>query len=107
MDTSCRLPAAATGIRLRVAAGLTDYVLYDCTRHYAGWWLHNIAGLPPEVCATQFRHADRGKTFTKHYSHADRAIKLQRIRAATEGLAPITALPLNQNLTQNAAQRTA
>jgi integrase len=78
---------------LRIAAGLSQVRLYDCTRHYAGWYLTNVAELPPEVAATQFRHKDRGKTFRATYSHPDRARNLERIRAAVERIAPVVALP--------------
>jgi len=68
--------------RVRCAAGMPDVTLYLATRHFAGWWLTNIAELPSEDVALQLGHSDGGQLIRRLYGHRDRRRALERVKQA-------------------------
>lgn len=77
-----RLTQASFGYWFRqvtLKAGL-DVSGHDL-RHFCGYYLHNVLGLPDRVVAEQLRHRDGGKLVRELYGHGDVGA-LDEIRAA-------------------------
>jgi integrase len=68
--------------RVRCASGLTDFDLYEVTRHFFGWYALNVLRLPPHVIAIQLGHKDGGKLVIELYGHLDEGVARERIREA-------------------------
>jgi integrase len=70
--------------RVRCTAGLPEYDLYTCTRHFFGWYAWNVLGLDPRDIALHFGHQDGGELVRTLYGQADEDIARERILAAFE-----------------------
>jgi hypothetical protein len=71
---------------VRCAAGLGQVDLYTAARHYFGWYVLNVLGLPPHLIALQLGHRDGGGLVRENYGRGrDRA---GQPRAACKGAGP-------------------
>lgn len=56
--------------------------LYLATRHFAGWYMVNVLGLPSEDVAIALGHTDGGELVRRLYGHRDKSLALDRVAAA-------------------------
>jgi hypothetical protein len=85
------LDQSRTQGQLRVVSN-SSQPLYLATRHFFGWYLMNVAGVPPHRIALQLGHTDGGRLVGELYGHPDAAIARQAIRDALRSTATVTPL---------------
>lgn len=76
----------------KAAVGYTG-TLYLATRHFAGWWMYNVLGLPAEDVAIALGHEDGGYLIRVLYGHRDREVALDRVIRAYEERANVVPMP--------------
>ena len=64
------------------AAGGYAGSLYLATRHFAGWYMINVLGMPSEDVAIALGHEDGGQLVRLLYGHRDKDQALDRVVAA-------------------------
>lgn len=52
---------------------------YEAGRHFAGWYMTNVLGLPPELVAIALGHKDGGKLVISTYGHRDKDAALGQV----------------------------
>jgi integrase len=75
----------------KAAAGWA-HSLYLATRHFAGWYMVNILGMPSEDVAIALGHRDGGDLVRKLYGHRDERQALDRVVAAYGQIAQVRPL---------------
>lgn len=78
---------------VRAAAGWKGS-LYLATRHFAGWYMYELLGMPAEDVAISLGHTDGGELVRRLYGHKDRDKALTRVVEAYEQSARVKPLRL-------------
>ena len=76
------------------AAASWQLSLYLATRHFAGWYMVNVLGMPSEDVAIALGHEDGGEMVRRLYGHRDKDRALDRVVAAYERTASFTQMRL-------------
>lgn len=82
------------------SAGGWEGSLYLATRHFAGWYMVNMLGLPSADVAIASGHTDGGELVRRLYGHRDRDRALNRVTAAygrRSSSRPLTVEPVDDD----------
>lgn len=87
--------ASSRAYHWKATRAATDYEgsLYLATRHFAGWYMVNVLGLPSEDVAIALGHTDGGHLVRTLYGHREEEMALDRVLAAYQERSNVRSLP--------------